>query len=118
MVNGSEKTVGMDWSKQPGKSDVACTADEIGEHEVGPASPIVVVHGAGKFCGLSQDTFFFFQKDRTSILPPEFGLVYHRYLQIRHYQCTNRLLSIYSNTQGGEIENLKFMVKIDYNIIV
>ncbi|KAG6599016.1 Isopentenyl phosphate kinase, partial [Cucurbita argyrosperma subsp. sororia] len=51
MVSGSssENTIGMDWSKQPGKSDIACTADDFGEHEVGLASPFIVVHGAGSF---------------------------------------------------------------------
>ncbi|XP_022946700.1 uncharacterized protein LOC111450692 [Cucurbita moschata] len=51
MVSGSssENTIGMDWSKQPGKSGIACTADDFGEHEVGLASPFIVVHGAGSF---------------------------------------------------------------------
>ncbi|XP_038890099.1 isopentenyl phosphate kinase isoform X2 [Benincasa hispida] len=51
MVSGSsfEGIIGMDWSKQPGKSDIACTADDFREHEVGLASPFIVVHGAGSF---------------------------------------------------------------------
>lgn len=50
MVSGSSsaKTIGMDWSKRPGKSDIASTADDFGEQEVGLASPFIVVHGAGK----------------------------------------------------------------------
>ncbi|CAK9308586.1 unnamed protein product [Citrullus colocynthis] len=51
MVSGSssENTFGMDWSKQPGKSDIACNVDDLREHEVGLASPFIVVHGAGSF---------------------------------------------------------------------
>lgn len=48
MVSGSssENTFGMDWSRQPGKSDIACNVDDLREHEVGLASPFIVVHGA------------------------------------------------------------------------
>lgn len=50
MVSGSSssKIIGMDWSKRPGQSDIASTADDFGEQEVGLASPFIVVHGAGK----------------------------------------------------------------------
>ncbi|KAL0541219.1 hypothetical protein IC582_021261 [Cucumis melo] len=51
MVSGSssESTIGMDWSKQPEKSGIERTADDFREHEVGLASPFIVVHGAGSF---------------------------------------------------------------------
>lgn len=76
MVSGSssESTIGMDWSKQPEKSGIERTADDFREHEVGLASPFIVVHGAGKFFGNSPGTYF--RKSAYRFHP--FRLVYYQ----------------------------------------
>ena len=90
MVTGSssESTIGMDWSKQPGKSGIECTADDFREHEVGLASPFIVVHGAGKFFGNPQILIL---EKCISISPLPAGLR-------SVYTCMNYALSMYKST--------------------
>lgn len=51
MEEGSapSKVIGMDWSKRPGSSEIACDVDDLGDEEDSSSefSKFVVVHGAG-----------------------------------------------------------------------
>nr|XP_018441854.1 PREDICTED: uncharacterized protein LOC108813718 [Raphanus sativus] len=53
MEEGSapSKVIGMDWSKRPGSSEIACDVDDLGDEEDSSSefSKFVVVHGAGSF---------------------------------------------------------------------
>ncbi|XP_010477836.1 PREDICTED: uncharacterized protein LOC104756878 [Camelina sativa] len=51
MMEGSapSKVIGMDWSKRPGSSEIACDVDVLGDQESSEFSKFVVVHGAGSF---------------------------------------------------------------------
>lgn len=43
----SGKVIGMDWSKRPGVSDIACNVDDFGDGLRLDSDRFVVVHGAG-----------------------------------------------------------------------
>ncbi|KAF8103850.1 hypothetical protein N665_0183s0027 [Sinapis alba] len=47
--SASSKVIGMDWSKRPGSSEIACDVDDLGDQESSEFSKFVVVHGAGSF---------------------------------------------------------------------
>lgn len=49
MMEGSapSKVIGMDWSKRPGSSEIACDVDDLGDQASSEFSKFVVVHGAG-----------------------------------------------------------------------
>lgn len=45
--SGSQKVIGMDWSKRPGKSEISCEMDNFEDQTLMDSSSFVVVHGAG-----------------------------------------------------------------------
>ncbi|POO03460.1 Aspartate/glutamate/uridylate kinase [Trema orientale] len=45
----SEKTIGMDWSKRTGESEISCSIIDFRDHPAVDSSPFIVVHGAGSF---------------------------------------------------------------------
>ncbi|KAF2299107.1 hypothetical protein GH714_030651 [Hevea brasiliensis] len=47
--SGSQKVVGMDWSKRPGKPEISCDAANFENQTLLDSSSFVVVHGAGSF---------------------------------------------------------------------
>ncbi|CAH8390141.1 unnamed protein product [Eruca vesicaria subsp. sativa] len=47
--SASSKVIGMDWSKRPGSSEIACDVDDLGDQDSSEFSKFVVVHGAGSF---------------------------------------------------------------------
>ncbi|OAY59420.1 isopentenyl phosphate kinase isoform X1 [Manihot esculenta] len=47
--SGSQKVIGMDWSKRPGKSEISCEMDNFEDQTLMDSSSFVVVHGAGSF---------------------------------------------------------------------
>ncbi|CAN6976088.1 hypothetical protein IGI04_036965 [Brassica rapa subsp. trilocularis] len=51
MTEGSapSKVIGMDWSKRPRSSEIACDVDDLGDQDSSEFSKFVVVHGAGSF---------------------------------------------------------------------
>ncbi|CAL8994626.1 unnamed protein product [Prunus brigantina] len=51
MTTGSNsgEVLGMDWSKQPGESEISSTLSDFEDRPVVDSSPFIVVHGAGSF---------------------------------------------------------------------
>lgn len=43
----SGEVLGMDWSKQPGESEISSTLSDFEDRPVVDSSPFIVVHGAG-----------------------------------------------------------------------
>ncbi|XP_050238222.1 isopentenyl phosphate kinase [Mercurialis annua] len=47
--SGSQKVLGMDWSRAPGKSEISCDVNDFEQQTSFDSSSFVVVHGAGSF---------------------------------------------------------------------
>lgn len=54
MATGSPsgEVLGMDWSKQPGESEISSAILDFEHRPVADPSPFIVVHGAGLLLGL------------------------------------------------------------------